>query len=69
MSKGKQRFLDAHGLNQWRADDLEIQQAVYDSKLISMQLKSLYRLQASQKTQGKPHLTKVWHGFRAMHAK
>ncbi|KAK1388746.1 GDSL esterase/lipase [Heracleum sosnowskyi] len=71
VSKGKQRFLEAHGLNQWWADDLELQQAVCESKLISMQLKSLYSLQASQQTQGKTQcpLTEIWRGFRATHAK
>ncbi|KAK1388745.1 Golgi transport complex family protein [Heracleum sosnowskyi] len=66
MSKGKQRFLEAHGLEQWWADDLELQQAVSDSKLISKQLKSLYSLQASQQMQGKPQVTETWRGLRAI---
>ncbi|XP_050249386.1 GDSL esterase/lipase At4g10955 [Quercus robur] len=45
-SKGKQKFLEAHGLEQWWSDDLELQQAVHNSKLINMQLKSLYSLPA-----------------------
>lgn len=42
LSKGKQKFLEAHGLEQWWSDDLELQMAVSNSKLISRQLKSLY---------------------------
>ncbi|XP_057763811.1 GDSL esterase/lipase At4g10955-like [Salvia miltiorrhiza] len=42
FSKGKQKFLEAHGLEQWWSDDLELQMAVSNSKLISRQLKSLY---------------------------
>ncbi|XP_010241295.1 PREDICTED: GDSL esterase/lipase At4g10955-like [Nelumbo nucifera] len=42
MSKGKQKFLEAHGLQQWWSDDLELQLALHNSKLISRQLKSLY---------------------------
>ncbi|KAK6157101.1 hypothetical protein DH2020_011349 [Rehmannia glutinosa] len=41
LSKGKQKFLEAHGLEQWWSDDLELQMALNDSKLISRQLKSL----------------------------
>lgn len=47
MSKGNQKFLEAHGLEQWWSDDVELQQAVQNSKLISRQLKSLYSLPAS----------------------
>lgn len=55
MSKGKQKFLEAHGLEQWWSDDLELQLALQSSKLISKQLKSLYSLPpSSQQTQGKP---------------
>ncbi|OWM78771.1 GDSL esterase/lipase At4g10955 [Punica granatum] len=57
MSKGKQRFLEAHGLEQWWSDDLELQLALNSSKLISKQLKSLYSLPGSSPTttpQGKP---------------
>lgn len=43
-SKGKQKFLEAHGLEQWWSDDLELQLALNNSKLISRQLKSLYSL-------------------------
>uniref|UniRef100_A0A5B7AHX7 GDSL esterase/lipase n=1 Tax=Davidia involucrata TaxID=16924 RepID=A0A5B7AHX7_DAVIN len=50
LSKGKQKFLEAHGLEQWWSDDLELQLALQNSKLISRQLKSLYSLPA----QGKP---------------
>ncbi|XP_006644711.1 GDSL esterase/lipase At4g10955-like [Oryza brachyantha] len=41
-SKGPQKFLEAHGLQQWWSDGMELQLAVYDSKLIHRQLKSLY---------------------------
>lgn len=51
-SKGKQKFLEAHGLQQWWSDDLELQMAVSNSKLISKQLKSLYNLPAPQQAQG-----------------
>lgn len=68
MSKGKQRFLEAHRLNQWWADDLKLQQIVNDSKLISMQLKSLNSQQAPQQTQGKPQVTEIWLSFRVMYA-
>lgn len=50
MSKGKQRFLEAHGLEQWWSDDLELQLALSNSKLISRQLKSLYSLPTSGAT-------------------
>ncbi|KAK5818181.1 GDSL esterase/lipase At4g10955 isoform X1 [Gossypium arboreum] len=50
MSKGKQKFLEAHGLEQWWSDDLDLQLAINKSKLISRQLKSLYSLPASQVT-------------------
>lgn len=49
-SKGKQKFLEAHGLEQWWSDNLELQMAISNSKLISQQLKSLYTLPASQLT-------------------
>lgn len=52
QSKGKQKFLEAHGLEQWWSNDLELQMALNNSKLISRQLKSLYSLPA-QPTQGK----------------
>ncbi|XP_062009056.1 GDSL esterase/lipase At4g10955-like [Rosa rugosa] len=48
MSKGNQKFLEAHGLEQWWSDDLELQLALHNSKLISRQLKSLYSLPAPQ---------------------
>ncbi|XP_010275069.1 PREDICTED: GDSL esterase/lipase At4g10955-like [Nelumbo nucifera] len=48
MSKGKQKFLEAHGLQQWWSDDLELQMALNNSKLISRQLKSLYTLPPPQ---------------------
>ncbi|XP_043701984.1 GDSL esterase/lipase At4g10955 [Telopea speciosissima] len=44
MSKGKQKFVEAHGLQQWWSDDLELQLALHNSKLITKQLKSLYTL-------------------------
>ncbi|KAJ0971681.1 hypothetical protein J5N97_019640 [Dioscorea zingiberensis] len=42
MSKGPQKFLEAHGLQQWWSDDMELQQALNHSKLINRQLRSLY---------------------------
>lgn len=54
MSKGKQKFLEAHGLEQWWSDDLELQLALSKSKLISRQLKSLYSLPVPQKAIGRP---------------
>lgn len=53
LSKGNQKFLDAHRLEQWWADDLELQAVINNSKLISRQLKSLYQLPASQQSPGK----------------
>ncbi|KAL0320480.1 UNVERIFIED_CONTAM: hypothetical protein Sradi_5309500 [Sesamum radiatum] len=44
LSKAKQKFIEAHGLKQWWSDDLELQMAINNSKLISLQLKSLYNL-------------------------
>ncbi|XP_040381660.1 GDSL esterase/lipase At4g10955-like [Oryza brachyantha] len=41
-SKGPTKFLDAHGLHQWWADDVELQVALNHSKLIDRQLRSLY---------------------------
>ncbi|CAN4104414.1 unnamed protein product [Withania somnifera] len=52
-TKGKQKFLEAHGLEQWWSDNLEIQMAISNSKLIGQQLKSLYTLPAGQLTQVK----------------
>lgn len=54
MSKGKQKFLEAHGLEQWWSDEGQLQLALHDSKLISRQLKSLYSFPAPQQTQGRP---------------
>ncbi|KAM0945954.1 putative fungal lipase-like domain, alpha/Beta hydrolase [Dioscorea sansibarensis] len=42
MSKGPQKFLEAHGLQQWWSDDMELQLALNHSKLINRQLRSLY---------------------------
>lgn len=42
VSKGPTKFLDAHGLQQWWADDVELQVALNHSKLIDRQLRSLY---------------------------
>ncbi|KAK9945476.1 hypothetical protein M0R45_010991 [Rubus argutus] len=50
MSKRDQRFLEAHGLQQWWSDDLELQLALHNSKLISGQLKSLYSLSGPPQT-------------------
>lgn len=52
-SKEKQRFLEAHGLEQWWSSDAELQLAIHNSKLITRQLKSLYTAASSQITQGK----------------
>ncbi|KAD6796173.1 hypothetical protein E3N88_07069 [Mikania micrantha] len=50
LSKGKQKFLEAHGLEQWWSDDLEVELALQSSKLISKQLKSLYSLPPNSTT-------------------
>ncbi|ONK69973.1 uncharacterized protein A4U43_C05F28880 [Asparagus officinalis] len=42
MAKGPQKFLEAHGLEQWWAEDMELQMALNHSKLINRQLRSLY---------------------------
>ncbi|KAI4306001.1 hypothetical protein L6164_029320 [Bauhinia variegata] len=42
VSKEKQKFLEAHGLEQWWSSDAELQMAIHNSKLISRQLRSLY---------------------------
>ncbi|XP_057507762.1 GDSL esterase/lipase At4g10955-like isoform X2 [Actinidia eriantha] len=52
MSKAKQKFLEAHRLEQWWSDDLPLQLALHNSKLITRQLKSIHSLQAPQQTQG-----------------
>ncbi|XP_073115292.1 GDSL esterase/lipase At4g10955-like [Elaeis guineensis] len=44
MSKGPKKFLEAHGLEQWWADDMELQQALQHSNLINQQLRSLYAM-------------------------
>ncbi|XP_072994576.1 GDSL esterase/lipase At4g10955-like [Typha latifolia] len=44
MSKGPQKFLEAHGLEQWWSDDMELQLALHNSKLINRQLRSLYTI-------------------------
>ncbi|CAO2814202.1 unnamed protein product [Amaranthus hypochondriacus] len=50
LSKGNQKFLDAHKLEQWWADDLQLQTVINNSKLISRQLKSLYEHPISRET-------------------
>lgn len=57
FSKGKQKFSEAHALEQWWSDDLELQMAVSNSKLISRQLKSLYSLPPPQQSPSKSRLT------------
>lgn len=42
VSKEQQRFLSAHGLQQWWPSDAELQQPIHDSKLISRRTGSLY---------------------------
>lgn len=54
MSKGKQKFLEAHGLEQWWSDGLELQLALNNSKLIDRQLKSLYSLPPPTQMPKKP---------------
>lgn len=46
IAKGPQKFLKAHGLQQWWSDDSELHLAVHDSKLMYRHLKSLYVKQA-----------------------
>ncbi|XP_020230529.1 GDSL esterase/lipase At4g10955 [Cajanus cajan] len=55
VTKEKQKFHEAHGLEQWWSSDAQLQQAIH-SKLISRQLKSLYTTggTSSQVMQGKP---------------
>ncbi|KAK7300160.1 hypothetical protein RJT34_10996 [Clitoria ternatea] len=48
VSKEKQKFLEAHGLEQWWSSDAELQQVIHNSKLISRQLRSLYTATPSQ---------------------
>ncbi|XP_061369838.1 GDSL esterase/lipase At4g10955-like [Gastrolobium bilobum] len=50
VSKEKQKFLEAHGLEQWWSSDAELQQVIHNSKLISRQLRSLYTGNPSQAT-------------------
>ncbi|WOK97887.1 GDSL esterase/lipase [Canna indica] len=50
MSKGPQKFLEAHGLEQWWSDGMELQQALHHSKLINRQLSSLYTTPRSIKS-------------------
>ncbi|XP_027340886.1 GDSL esterase/lipase At4g10955 [Abrus precatorius] len=55
VTKEKQKFHEAHGLEQWWSSDAQLQQAIPNSKLISRQLKSLYTSgNPSQVMQGKP---------------
>ncbi|KAI4308108.1 hypothetical protein L6164_031215 [Bauhinia variegata] len=42
VSKEKQKFLEAHGLEQWWSSDAELRMVIHNSKLISRQLRSLY---------------------------
>lgn len=57
MSKGKQNLYEAHGLEQWWSNDLDLQLSLHNSRLISRQLRSLYHLPAPQNPQRKPQ----WH--------
>ncbi|VFQ85599.1 unnamed protein product [Cuscuta campestris] len=57
---GKQRFLEAHGLEQWWSDSLELQMALNNSRLISQQLKSLYSLPPSSSSSSS-HTTPTGH--------
>jgi hypothetical protein len=49
IAQGLQKFLKAHGLQQWWSDDSELHLAVHDSKLMYRHLKSLYVKQAYKK--------------------
>ncbi|KAM7277773.1 hypothetical protein ACFE04_004907 [Oxalis oulophora] len=53
MSKGKQKFLEAHGIEQWwsESDNVELQLALHNSKVMARQLKSLYGSGTSQQQQ------------------
>ncbi|PKU70368.1 GDSL esterase/lipase At4g10955 [Dendrobium catenatum] len=42
MSNGPKKFLEAHGLQQWWSDDMELKLALNHSNLINRQLRSLY---------------------------
>ena len=42
VNKEKQKFHEAHGIEQWWSNDSQLQQTIHTSKLISRQLKSLY---------------------------
>ncbi|KAG0458110.1 hypothetical protein HPP92_023001 [Vanilla planifolia] len=42
MANGPKKFLEAHGLQQWWCDDLELKLALSHSNLINRQLRSLY---------------------------
>ncbi|KAE9598463.1 hypothetical protein Lal_00033678 [Lupinus albus] len=55
VKKEKQKFHEAHGLEQWWSSDAELQLAIHNSKLMCRQLRSLYTTSAtpSQPTQGK----------------
>ncbi|KAL0328332.1 UNVERIFIED_CONTAM: hypothetical protein Scaly_2265800 [Sesamum calycinum] len=53
LPKGKQKILEAHGLEQWWSDDLELQMELDNSKLISRQLKSLYTLPPTEQSPSK----------------
>ncbi|GKB88197.1 GDSL esterase/lipase-like protein [Tanacetum coccineum] len=53
LSKGKQKFMEAHGLEQWWSDDLELDLALQNSKLISKQLKSLHSLPPPSSTKNR----------------
>lgn len=54
VSKEKQKFLEAHGLQQWWSSDAELQLAIQNSNLISRQLRSLYAIAPLELKQGKP---------------
>ncbi|KAL6614778.1 hypothetical protein ACP70R_037048 [Stipagrostis hirtigluma subsp. patula] len=55
VSKGPTKFLDAHQLHQWWADDVELQVSLDNSKLIARQLRSLYAAAHSAGPQLKLH--------------
>lgn len=49
-AKGPRKFLEAHGLEQWWGDEIELQEALHNNRLINMQLRSLYISPAARKS-------------------
>ncbi|XP_026384985.1 GDSL esterase/lipase At4g10955-like [Papaver somniferum] len=55
VSKGKQKISEAHGLEQWWKDDLELQLVLKNSKLIDRKLEFLYSLPVQAPPRWKAH--------------